>query len=83
MRTVVVRLPHGKHAHLHRREPQRERAAVVLGEDPDEPLEGAHDRPVDHDDLMLLVVVAHEGVSELLRHVVVELDRRQLPRAAE
>ena len=36
---VAMALPDRDHAHLHRREPERERAAVVLDEDPEEALE--------------------------------------------
>ena len=35
--------------HLHRGQPRRERAGVVLGEHAEEPLDGAEQRPVDHD----------------------------------
>src|SRR6266545_309399 len=45
---LAMRLPHGHDAHLHGREPERERAAVVLDEDADEALERAEERPVDH-----------------------------------
>ena len=34
--------------HLHRRQPGRERAGVVLGEHAEEPLDRAEQRPVDH-----------------------------------
>ena len=68
---------------LDRREPERERAAVVLDQDPDEALERAEERAVDHVRRVLLVVGAHVGEPEAGRHLRVELDRAHLPRAAE
>ena len=47
LRRLAVVEPDRDHAHLHRREPDRERAAVVLDQDPDEALERAVERPVD------------------------------------
>ena len=72
-----------QHAHLHRREPERERAGVVLDEDADEALEGSVERPVDDEHRMLGVVRPHIGKAEPLRHLPVELDRAELPGAAE
>src|SRR5262245_58368612 len=43
---LAVRLAHRDHTELHRREPERERAAVVLGEDADESLERSEQRAV-------------------------------------
>ena len=72
-----------QHRHLHRREPQRERAGVVLDEDGEEPLDRAEQRAVDHDRPVPLVVGADVLDVEALRHLEVELDRRHLPRAAD
>src|SRR5438876_1173009 len=58
-------------------------ARVVLGEHPDEPLEGAEDRAVDHDGALRRSV----GVDVLEREAVglreVDLDGRELPAAPE
>ena len=47
--SLAVRLRDREHAHLHRREPDRERAGVVLDQDADEALERAEQRAVDDD----------------------------------
>ena len=84
-RPRVVEVPVGNRQHdaLHRRQPQRERAGVVLDQERDEPLEAAEDRPVDHHRPVLGVVGADVLQVEPLRHLVVELDRRALPLAAD
>ena len=70
--------------HLHRCEPGRERAGVVLGEDAEEPLDRAELRRVDHHRLLArppsaaLVLQAEPG-----RLVEVVLDGRHLPGAAD
>jgi hypothetical protein len=51
-----------QHDRLHRRQPDRQLAAEVLEQDPDEALVGAHQRAVDHHRLVLGVVGA--GVGE-------------------
>ena len=77
-------MPVGNRQHdgLHRREPQRKRARIVLDEDRDEPLEAAEDRPMDHDRAVLRVVGADVLQVEALRASVVELNRRALPLCA-
>ena len=80
---LTMLLADGEHAHLHGREPERERAGVVLDQDPDEALERAEERAVDDEDRVLLVVRAHVGETEAGRHLRVELDRAELPRALE
>src|SRR5215210_4941524 len=72
-----------QHDRLDRRQPERELSRVVLDQDPDEALERAHQRPVDHHRPVLGVVGAGVGELEALRHRVVELDRAELPRAAD
>ena len=72
-----------EHPDLHRSEPERERAGVVLDQDADEALERAEQRPVDDVGVVLVVVGAHVGEPEPLRHLSVELDRSHLPRAPE
>ena len=59
------------------------RPGVVLDQDRDEPLEAAENRPMDDDRPMLGVVGAGVFQIESLRHLVVELDRRALPLAAD
>ena len=78
-----MRLPDGNHPRLHRREPEGERAAVVLDQDPDEALERAEERPVDDEDAVLAVVRPHVRQAELGGHLVVELDRSHLPASSE
>src|SRR5579862_2741642 len=78
-----VLLSDGQDAELQRREPEGEGAGVVLGEDADETLERAEQRAVHDDRGVLPVVGAHVREPEALRHLVVELDRPHLPRAAE
>ena len=68
---------------LQRREPERQLAGVVLEQDPDEALEGAEQRAVDHHRAVVLVVGARVGEVEALGQVVVGLHRADLPRAAE
>ena len=55
-RRLAVRLADRQHAHLHGRQPERERAGVVLDQDPDEPLERAEQRAVDDERRVLVVV---------------------------
>ena len=59
----------GRHHHLHRREPQREGAGVVLDQHAEEPLHRAEDRPVQHHRPVLLAVLADVGgVQPLGQH---------------
>src|SRR4051794_35536481 len=82
-RGLEVRLAHRQDPDLDRREPEREGPRVVLDEDADEALERAEERAVDNEHRMLDVVGAHVGEPETLRHLPVQLDRPELPRAAE
>ena len=68
---------------LHRRQPGRERAGVVLGQHGEEPLDRAEQRAVDHHRTVPLAVVALVLELEALRQVEVELDRRHLPGAPD
>ena len=68
---------------LHRREPRRERAGVVLDEDAEEALHAAEDRAVQHERLRLGVLGGAVRHVEALRDVEVDLDRRSLPGAAD
>src|SRR5204863_4871367 len=54
-RRLLVRLAHGDHAHLYRREPERERPCVVLDQNADEALERAVQRAMDDVERVLLV----------------------------
>ena len=69
--------------HLDRREPERKIPAGVLDVDPDEALEGAQDRPVEHRRLVELTVPANVLEPEAPGHRHVDLDRRQGPGPAE
>ena len=82
-RVVVVTVGDREDRRLHRRQPRGERAGVVLGEDGEEPLDGAEQRPVDHHRPVALVVGADVLELEALRELEVELDGRHLPRAAD
>ena len=72
-----------QHPHLLRREPQRERAGEVLDQDRDEPFERAIHRAMDDHRPMLVVVLADVAQVETLRGGVVELNRAELPGAAD
>ena len=65
------------------REPQRERAGVVLDQDPAEPLDRSEDRAVDHHRPVPLVVLAHVLHLEALGQREVALHGGQLPEAAD
>ena len=80
---VEVAVGDRQHGGLHRRQPERELARVVLDQDPDEALERAQQRAVDHHRPVLGVVGARVGELEALGHVVVELHGAELPRAAD
>src|SRR5204863_152804 len=80
---VGVAVRDRQHDRLHRRQPHRELAGVVLDEDPDEAFEGAEERPVDHHGPVLGVVGAGVVQLEAIRHLVVELDGPELPRASD
>ena len=82
-RVVVVAVGDRQHRDLHRREPRRERAGVVLDEDREEPLDRAEQRAVDHHRPVALVVGADVLELEALRELEVELDGRELPRATD
>ena len=55
----------------------------MLDQQRDEPLEAPEDRPVNHDRPVLGVVGADVLERELLRQLVIELNRRALPLPAE
>src|SRR3954453_16866121 len=74
-RSLEMSLPHRQHAHLHRREPERQVAAVVLEQDPDEALERPEQRAGDDGGRVLGVVRAHVRAAEPLGLLAVELDR--------
>src|SRR5881396_1828670 len=78
-----VLLAHRQHARLHRREPCREGARVVLHEHADEPLERAEDRAVDHDGALRLPVGVDVLELEAIGLGEVELEGRKLPAATE
>src|SRR5918994_7171835 len=80
---LAVALTDRDHTKLDGREPEGERARVVLGQDADEALERAEEGAVDDEDRVLVVVRSHVGEAEPRRHLSVELDRPQLPRPPE
>ncbi len=80
---VQVAVRQRQHRRLHGRQPHRERAGVVLDQQRHEPLEAAEDGAVDDHRPVLGVVRARVLQVEALRHLVVELDRRALPLAAD
>ena len=65
--------------HLHRRQPDREPARVVLDQDADEPLHRAEQRSVDHHRAVLGVVGPLVAEIEALGHLEVELAGAALP----
>ena len=71
------------HHRLDGRQPERERARVVLDEHGHEALVGAEDGAVDHHRPMRLAVLADVLELEALRHLKIELGRVQLPRPTE
>src|SRR5581483_5808147 len=83
VRRLAMALADRDDPHLHRRDPERESARVVLGEDADEALERAEERAVDDVGRVLLVVGAHVAAADAAGLLRVELDRPHLPGAAE
>ena len=73
----------GNDANLNRREPEWKLAGVMLDQDPDEALQRAEQRTMDHVGRVVVVVGAHVGEPEARRHLGIELDRAHLPRAPE
>ena len=80
---LVVLLGHRDHDRLHRRQPQRERARVVLDQHAEEALDAAEQRAVHHDRLVRLAVLADVLELEAVRVVEVHLDGRALPGAVQ
>ena len=72
-----------QHDRLHRRQPDREAAGVVLDQDPGEALHRAEQGAVDHHRAVRRVVGAGVGEVEALGHLEVELAGAALPGAAE
>ncbi len=72
-------LADGHDAGLHRRQPEREGAGIVLHQHAEKALHRAEESAVDHHRLMALAVFAHILHLKARRHVEVELHRRQLP----
>ncbi len=69
--------------HLHRRQPERERTGVLLGQDADEPLERPVDGVVDDDRALEAAIGGAILQVEALGKLVVGLDGGHLPFAAE
>src|SRR5204863_2302522 len=83
LRRPAMVLADRNHPDLDGREPEGERARVVLDQDPDEALEGAVERAVDDVERVLVVVGPHVAEPEARRHLRVELNRPDLPLAPE
>src|SRR6266478_5373748 len=69
--------------HLHRREPQREGARVVFDQDAEEALDGAEQRAVHHERLMLGAVFADVLQAEARGEIEIELHGGELPGTAD
>ena len=82
-RNSDVAIGDGHEPDLLRREPQGERAAVVLDQHGAEPIEGAEDRAVDHHGPVTLVVVAGVLHVEALGHGEVALHGGELPQSPD
>ena len=65
--------------HLDRSEPGRKRAGVMLGEDPEEPLDRPEQRAVDQHRALTGPIGGGVGEFETLRHGEVQLDGGHLP----
>ena len=72
-----------RHHRLHRRQPQRQPAGIVLDQHADEALERAQDRPVQHHRPVLGAVLADIVGVQPLRQDEVDLQRAALPVAAD
>ena len=82
-RVVVALVGDGRDHRLHRREPHRQAAGVLLDQDADEPLQRAQDGAVQHHRPVLLAVLADvAGVQPLGQHEV-DLMGAALPLAAD
>jgi hypothetical protein len=68
---------------LHRRQPQRQRAGIVLDQDADEALHRADDRAVQHHRHLAGVVFRNIFGAQAARHREVDLHGADLPRTAE
>src|SRR4030095_16858600 len=66
-----------------RGQPERERAGVMLDQDGDKPFEAAEDCTVNDDRPVLGVVGADVLQVEVLRLLIIELNRRALPFAPD
>ena len=55
----------------------------MLGEDADEPLDGAEHHGMDHNGAMLFPIGAHIGDIEAFRHLEIQLDGAALPGTAD
>ena len=78
-----VAVGNGNADHLHRRQPGRESAGVVLGEDAEEPLDRPEQRSVDQHRALARTVGGGVFQLEAIRHVEIDLQRGHLPTAAQ
>src|SRR6266540_7559752 len=73
----------GQHGRMDRSDPEGEVPGRMLDQDPQEALDRAENRAVEHDRAMLLAVLADVGQIEALAVFEVALDRPELPRASQ
>src|SRR5258708_30660859 len=83
LRIGGLALGYVEHRRLHRGEPERERAGVVLDQDADEALHGAHDGAVEHDQPLARVRLADVLRAQAPGHAAVHLHGAALPGAAD
>ncbi len=71
------------HRRLQRGQPRRERAGEVLDQDPNEPLDRSEQRTVDHHGSLPVPVLVNVLDPEPVGSLEVDLDRGELPVAAD
>src|SRR6266545_3937437 len=72
-----------QHGRVDRSDPEGKVPGRMLDQDPQEALDGAENRAVEHDRTVLLAVLADIGQIEALAVLEVALDRPELPRASQ
>ena len=76
---IGLRVRDAGHHHLHRRQPDRQRAGVLLDQDADEALKAADDGAVQHHRAVARAVFAHVFGIQAFRHGKVHLNGAALP----
>ncbi len=80
---IVLRAGNVEHRHLHRGQPDGQRACVLLDQNSDETLQAADDGAVQHDGTVALTIFPHIFRTQALRHGRIHLDGAALPVAAD